>query len=92
MHSQINLLREQSFFNLFREDALAADLDERSFAQLVARSLDDFNGDGQSGVNSFELALDPIGLPQGESAAARADNQIWHIGISPRKVIEARQV
>src|SRR5262245_2487634 len=78
VNRQVDAMIEQGLFDLFREDALAADLRQRGLGQFIAGGLDDLDADDQPLVDFLEPVLHPVGLPERELAAARADDQVRH--------------
>jgi hypothetical protein len=73
MDGEVDGVVEEGALDFFDEEAIAADLGERSVAVLVAFCADFDDFDMEAGVCGFEGIGDPIGLPHGELAAAGAD-------------------
>ena len=70
MHSQIDPAGEQSFLNLLREYAFAANDCQRRRFHLIAGSLDQLNGDFCFGIERADLCPNPFGLPERELRTA----------------------
>ena len=66
---------EQGLFDLLDEEPLAADLGQGDIEDLVTTGLDDRQAHVAGGVHAADLVANPLGLPQGELAAAGADVQ-----------------
>jgi hypothetical protein len=75
MHRQVGPAVQQGRFQLFHEQALAADLAERAVENLVAQRghAQQFDLPAQAG---FEQGLDMRGLPHRQSAFAGGDHHL----------------
>src|SRR5581483_7653559 len=73
---QIDLAGQQLLLDLLDPDPLAAEVDHRPGLLPVPLGDDDLLLDGQAGVDAAELGPDVVGLPAGQRAAARADDDL----------------
>ena len=78
MHGEIDAPVQERFFDLLREEPLAADLGERAVDEAIARGGDDGGAKravlGQQGMSRHEPVADLAGLGDGERAAPRTDD------------------
>ncbi len=77
MNRDIDRFVHQRVFKFLDENALAADLGERSVGEFVAGSLDDDDFGFDAG-GSEQVLADEFGLPFGEKAASSAGAEMPH--------------
>ena len=84
MHRRIDAARQQGFLDLLGEQALAADLGERSVLDFVAGGLDDHDLDRglfrQFRMRGGQTRAHLVRLRQRQGAAARTQSKTWRFG------------
>ena len=79
MNRDIDLIRQQSFFDLFGKHPFAANVGDRPIDQTIAAGFDDAELDFNIKMLTHQLLPHPCRLGNGESAAAAAEPDAPHL-------------
>jgi hypothetical protein len=81
MDCQVYPACEQRFFQFLREHTFATDHGER-ISIYVARSLNDFNANGERRIEDLEFGLNQAGLCERKLRTARTDDKMLFHGMN----------
>jgi hypothetical protein len=76
VNRQVDAAVQKGFLDLFHKQALAAHFGQGNVEDFISLGFDDFQPHRDIRKPGFQFRLDPVGLPQGQSAAAGADDYV----------------